>query len=86
MEVTKLPSPFDHHPDPLRAVVHPEEGMDHGAFGQVAMWITKAMAELPSGGALGRMELLKIWDALPVEERKKLVQARRVLLSREMGE
>jgi len=84
--VTKLLSPFEHHPDPLRAVVHPEEGIDRAAFGQVAMWITKAMAEPPSGGTLGRMELLKIWDALPVGERKKLVQAGRVLLAREIGE
>jgi hypothetical protein len=82
--VTLPPGPFDSLPDPLGAKIEPVEGINHPAYGQAAMWITKAMAEEPSGGTLGRIELLKIWDQLPLDARKNLVRAGRVLLGREM--
>lgn len=80
------PSPLDQHPDPLGAEIVPTEGGTHAAYGQVGQWIEDASKKEPSAGALGRMELLRAWDALPADGRKALVKAARVLLAREIGE
>jgi hypothetical protein len=84
--VTRRPSPFQNHPDPMVNKVVPTEGGTHPAYGQVGQWIEDASKKEPSAGAIGRMELLRAWDQLPADGRKALVKAARVLLAREAGE
>ncbi|MBP0494006.1 hypothetical protein [Roseomonas indoligenes] len=79
------PDPLVGSPDPSSARIAPTENLTHPTYGEIGLWVLKAMGEAPSPGTVGRMELLRIWDVLGRDARKELVNAGRVLLAREMG-
>ncbi|MBP0492206.1 hypothetical protein [Roseomonas indoligenes] len=74
------------HPPLNPFPVEPREDETHPAYGEVGLWVLKAMGEAPSPGTVGRMELLRIWDVLGRDARKELVAKGRELLRRETGE